>query len=163
MSEACILLVNFFLVRIALFGTYTRILPIQIEPIQPIIIDKLDDIITKLVPIGRLHSLTNDSKCSRVGAEVPTAKRYDLFDTSELLEALKLIRDATDLDIKVGRDIGKSKVNMRVSFDVNLISVHVQALAVSIPRTKITDSHGLFGRSGLDDITTAVLNTYSLS
>lgn len=123
------------------------------------VVYKIDHIVPKGIPISWLYCLANNSKCARVGTKVPASKGYDFLHTSELLKALKFIRDATNVNFKIGRDVSKGKVNMRICLGINLIGVHVKTLAVGIPRAKVADANGLFGRAGLNDVATTVLNT----
>ena len=97
--------------------THSRILPIDIDSIQAVLIHEADDIVLEDLAIGWQDGLTQDGEGSGLRAERPATKRDDSLDIIQPLEIFKLLLGSFVSDLRLigpSSDVCKGEVNVRV-------------------------------------------------
>lgn len=92
--------------------TYTWILPIKVNTIQLVVIDKVHNLSSKGLPLVCLDSLSQNRVGRNTDGEGPSTKSNNALDSLETLEGLELAICIFNIDLVVLGNVGKGKVNM---------------------------------------------------
>ncbi len=109
--------------------SYPRILPVNVDAIEAILVDEVGNVGGHGQTIGGSDALTKDHISARVGGKIPTTDGQDAPRALDPSEDVELVggRRAGDLN-RIGRgEHPKAEIDVRVSRNVELGDVLVEA------------------------------------
>lgn len=100
--------------------THSRILPVEVDAVQTMLLDEVYNILRKDLSICWLHARTEDLVSGRISGESPPSEAEHSASALQVLEALKCALLATDIRNPFRREIGESEVNVSISISIDI-------------------------------------------